>query len=318
MKKNLPEITDSEELTCWLIKFNSGITLQDLDELTYHQYARNSLMAMTKDWNLFSEFCRSKRVKSLPSSTTAVRLFLEKEARIRKYATLKRYTVTISVIHRILVQKDPTSSSVVKSALSGLRLTKHGDATQAAAFNAKHMGALDNALSRSKSIRDLRNLALCYVMFECALKRNEVRNLNLEQFSDTEMGMTLSIGDKTYRLSAPARDSMTKWFTALPYSTGPAFRAIDRHGNISLSLMDDSSLYRVVRSVSDIIGVSIQFSGQSMRVGAAKELAKRGLKVKEIQEFGRWLSPAMPYQYTGNKAAAEAEKMAYLSFKPLE
>jgi len=62
----------------------------------------------------------------------------------------------------------------------------------------------------------------------------------------------------------------------------------------------------------------LKFSGQSARVGAVQELSEQGYKIKEIQEFGRWLSPAMPYQYVGNKGTAEQEKLKFFSFKPWE
>lgn len=318
MRKKIPEISDENVIEQWLHRLNRTITPDEFNQLTQHQYAHNSLLAMCKDWNLFRQFCQDKGVTALPCAPTAVRLFLQREAKLRKYATLRRYSVTISLVHRILMQKDPTANSSVKTALAELRLNKHGDATQAEAFHQQHMSELDGALSSSDTPRDIRNLAICYVMFECALKRNEVRQLTLEQVNQHDNHTIITLGDYHYALSHTAQQALNKWLEILPDSTGALFRAIDRHGNIAAGMMDHSSLYRVIRSVSETIGANLQFSGQSMRVGAVQELAKNGLNIKEIQEFGRWLSPAMPYQYLGNKAAAEAEKMTYIAFKPLE
>lgn len=319
MRKKLIEITDEQQQAYWLHHFNHhDITADEWDQFTQHQYAQNSLLAMRNDWHLFRQFCQARNVQALPCASTAVRLFIQHEAKVRKYATLRRYVLTIGLIHRILVQKDPTTNVTVKTAISEQRINKHGDASQAAPFNQHHMVALDHALSASEHIRDWRNLAICYVMFECALKRSEVRQLTIEQLQPSEYGLILQLGDQHYRFSDAAQQALQKWLAHLPDSHTPLFRAIDRHGNIGSDWMDHSSLYRVIRSVSEIIGVNVQFSGQSMRVGAVQELAKSGLKVREIQTFGRWLSPAMPYQYVGNKAAAEAEKMTYVAFKPLE
>ena len=73
-----------------------------------------------------------------------------------------------------------------------------------------------------------------------------------------------------------------------------------------------------MRSASDALGLTKGFSGQSARVGGALQLAKQGMKTKDIQTFGRWSSPAMPYQYIGNRTKAEQEKLRYKSFKPWE
>jgi hypothetical protein len=62
----------------------------------------------------------------------------------------------------------------------------------------------------------------------------------------------------------------------------------------------------------------MRFTGQSARVGAAKELEKQGYNLRSIQEFGRWLSPAMPAQYLGKENTAELEKAKFKVIKPWE
>jgi hypothetical protein len=82
--------------------------------------------------------------------------------------------------------------------------------------------------------------------------------------------------------------------------------------------MDDSSIYRVLRNASELLSLSINFSGQSTRVGAAQHLSKAGANIKEIQDFGRWLSPAMPYQYIGSTQLAEDEQQTFVLIRPWE
>ena len=88
--------------------------------------------------------------------------------------------------------------------------------------------------------------------------------------------------------------------------------------NLLKQPLDDSSIYRILRRASDILGLADNhhFSGNSIRVGAAQELSKQGLKVREIQDFGRWLSPAMPAQYVGYTGTAESEKMKFKAIVP--
>ncbi|MCG6438086.1 integrase, partial [Vibrio parahaemolyticus] len=110
-----------------------------------------------------------RSVNAIPASITAVRPFIEFEARSRKFSTLKRYTVTISLVHTLLGQRDPTTNSQVRTSLQRLRLDKHGDATQAQSFNQDHLSQLFGKLKDRQAIKTIRDLAIYHVMFECAL-----------------------------------------------------------------------------------------------------------------------------------------------------
>ncbi|KQH87594.1 integrase [Vibrio furnissii] len=322
MKKNLTIITDQSILKHKLNEFGRLVTLEQVDQLTQHQYTRNSLLAFTKDWNLFLNFCQLRAVRALPASVTAVRQFLEHEARSRKFSTLKRYAVTISLIHILLNQRDPTANSQVRTALQQLRLDKHGDATQASSFESHHLHQLFEQLKNKQSPKPVRDLAIYHVMFECALKRAELKALHVHQLvinESNEEEYTLTLADSHYVLSSQASRCITKWLNCIGEHDGVLFRAIDRHGNVSSSALDDSSIFRILRNAGAYLGdETLKFSGQSTRIGAAKELAKQGYKAKDIQAFGRWLSPAMPYQYMGNDHTAEREKLKFVKFKPWE
>lgn len=288
--------------------------------LTQSYYKKNSILAFTKDWNLFVQYCQSKSVNALPASITAVRRFLEHEAKTRKYSTLKRYAITIGLVHHLLNQKDPTTNIQIRNLLRHLRLEKRGDAKQAECFTRQHLRKLYNQLNHSENSRDIRDLAVYHVMFECALKRSELKRLSFEHLSSTEQEMKyITITDGEYLLSDNAQQALRKWTQLVTSHQGPVFRAIDRHGNIAQTELDDSSIFRILRRAGELLSQhGLSFSGQSTRIGAVKELAQQGYKIKEIQQFGRWLSPAMPNQYLGNLHIAETEKLKFIRFKPLE
>ncbi|MDA9557664.1 tyrosine-type recombinase/integrase [Vibrio sp.] len=325
MRKVIPE-KPASELNDWRNKLNQYVELEDINDLTVNSYSRNSLLAMTKDWNLFVEFCLSKNVRAMPCATTAIRIFLEKEAKQRKFATIRRYSVTIGLFHKILQYKDPTSNQAIKLLLSSLRIEKNGDAQQAEAFTREHLDTLYDKLDTSPNPKHIRDLAICCVMFECAMKRSELSNLTLHNIHivRTDNSCLIDVDNAQYQLSESSSHALKKWLLLAHPSIEEAdkekalFSAIDKHGNISHTAMDHSSLYRVARNVGDILGGKIKFSGQSMRVGAVKELAEQGKKVRDIQWFGRWASTAMPYQYLGNITASEQEKTKYKRFKALD
>lgn len=320
MKKNIQPIQDPESRKASIHRFSKTITNKDIDELTQKNYSKSTILAMASDWNHFVEFCELRHVSPLPASLTAIRLFLETEAQKRKYATLRRYSITIGIIHQLHLLSDPTAHRQTRFVLKTLRMMKHGDARQATAFSQHHLQQLDSIMSKELTSKSLRDLAIYYVMFECALKRSELRDLQIDSLNLSGDSVTILIKDASYQLSKTASNVIRKWLSFVPEQTGCLFRRIDRHGNIGSESLNDSSIYRILRQASDILGLSVdmRFTGQSARVGAVKELEKQGYNLKSIQEFGRWLSPAMPAQYLDKTDIAELEKAKFRIIKPWE
>lgn len=319
MKKKLTYITDLDILKHKVKQFNEPVSLEQMDELTQYSYAHNSLLALKNDWNLFVKFCQSKAVTALPASVTATRLFFESESKVRKYSSIRRYSVTIGLIHRLFSKKDPTINYQVRQSLMSLRINKKGDEEQATGFTNIHLKKLYAKYSNSKLTKEIRDLAIYHVMFECALKRSELKQLTFEQIETNNDSLILSLDQNKYQLSPDATYCLGKWLRIVDRDSPYVFRSIDKHGNVAKNILDDSSIFRILRNAGNLLGQpELKFSGQSARVGAVQELSRQGYNVKEIQIFGRWTSPAMPYQYIGSKSTAEKEKLTFFSFKPWE
>ncbi|MFS1973244.1 tyrosine-type recombinase/integrase [Vibrio splendidus] len=320
MRKKVPILTDSVTINSFVEKLNRHATIEIIDELTGYQYSRNSLLGIYSDWNRYHAFCTKNRINTLPASITAVRRFLETESSDRKYASLKRYTATLSLLHTVLSFANPIKHRQVRFALLHLQAQMAGDAKQTNAMTSAHLAELNTLLSNEKSsLKEIRDIAIYNVMFECALKRSELKALSMGNVECVENDYQITVKDSVYRLSQVASAALQRWlsFTGTQEEL-PVFRAIDKHENISLQSLDDSSIYRILRSASDLLQLAENhhFSGNSIRVGAAQELSKQGLKVREIQDFGRWLSPAMPAQYVGYSGTAETEKMKFKALIP--
>lgn len=316
MRKNVRVITCDERKQHFINAFSNQIDVEHINDLTEGAYSHNSLLAMGKDWNLFRDFCASKSVRPLPAAATAVRLFIEKESKNRKYSTIKRYAVTIGLVHRVLGLPDPVSSVSVRNALADLRIDKKQDAQSTNAFSRKHLEELTLLLHKSKNSKDIRDLAIYHIMFECMLKRSELRDLAFDSVYLNEERFNVVVSSEEYQLSVESSQLLKRWLEVRGDYSGALFTAIDKYGNLSRNALNDSSIYRILRAASDKLMLDVQFSGQSLRVGAASDLASQGVKVKEIQKYGRWKSAAMPYQYVGNRSQAALERMVYKSFKP--
>lgn len=318
MKKNILPITDPIIRRNSIKTFNHLVYKEMIRTLTRASYSTSSELAMASDWNRFVSFCEAKHVQPLPASITGVRLFLEHEAKTRKWATLKRYTVSISNIHQWHGFSSPSNHRQIKFTLQQLRSLKHGDAEQASPMTKRHLDQLEKLLKGNPTPRNIRDLSIFMLMFECALKRSELKTLTLDNLLNTGNKITVQLDSQSYLLSKSASAALEKWKRFLSGSTGYLYRRIDKHNNIGMEKLDDSSIYRILRRASDLLELPYQhrFTGQSARVGSAKELESQGYKLKDIQDFGRWLSPAMPAQYLERTSIAEGEKAKFKSIRP--
>ncbi|NOI26066.1 integrase [Vibrio mediterranei] len=312
MKKDIPRITETKQIDRYLTKLRSSIDNNTFDELTSYRYSKNSVVAMTKDWHLFNEFCIYSHYPSLPASVATIKAFFEREQQTRKYSTLKRYAVTISLIHYLFEFKDPIKSREVGLLLEKIRVLGVDSVSETQALTQEHLKQLRLILGCSQSPKDIRDMAIYSVMFECALKRRDLRQLSRTNIQLNEYGdCFVEIEGAVYQLSNESSTILLRWLELTPCST--VFTGIDRHGNIKDNELNDSSIFRILRQASNILDLpfEVKFSSQSCRVGAVKKLAQDGLKIKEIQEFGRWASPAMPLQYSGKRTLSEKEKAKF-------
>ncbi|PMH41431.1 hypothetical protein BCU68_15865 [Vibrio sp. 10N.286.49.B3] len=325
MRKKIPIITDPEHISRFKALLVKEPSLDIFQSLTQNQYSKNSLLAIRTDWLRYLSFCQTAHITVLPASIIGVRRFLETEAKQRKFASIKRYSVTIGLMHTLLSLPNPVAHRQIKQVLISLRFEKNGDAKQAIPLTTSHLKSLQEIMTTTNELADIRDLAIYYVMFECALKRSELKMLTINDvYSASNQGVQIQVGHNKYRLSTEATACLNVWLgiymNLSKEGLCPLFCSIDRHQNLSHQPLDDSSIYRILRRASDRLNLSdsFRFSGQSTRVGAVQELKNQGLKIKEIQEFGRWLSPAMPAQYMGNTDTAEKEKIKFIRIKNWE
>ncbi|USD68226.1 tyrosine-type recombinase/integrase [Vibrio sp. SCSIO 43136] len=318
MKKICTPISEPSLRKKSVAKFSYPIDVADMAELTSHNYSINSLKSMTNDWNRFVEFVSQTNQATLPASVNTLLLFLESQCRTRKLASIKRSLISLATVHRLHGYAEPTNHRQVKLFMSNVRVIKKDDARHSNAFTNKHYLALNELFSNGYESKDARDMALYGIALECALKRNEIRSLNYDDLTINDSVIAIQLNSECYNLSDLSIEWLNRWLSERTHVEGPLFCRVDRHQNILLAPLNDSSIYRIFRNASDLLnlGYNMRFGGQSSRAGAAMELAKQGLKLKEIQEFGRWNSPVMPAQYLKRAGIAEAEQLKFIKIRP--
>ena len=306
MAKKIPILENDTVCSASITDFSSVVeSITIWQRLTHQQYAKNTLVAFKNDWNKFLLFCSQHNSSPLPASAEIVHRYIEKMAQTRKLASLKRYIVTISLVHRCHALPNPCLSNEIKLAMHKQRLDKHDDYTNAYGFRDNHLHELLDSFMRSTKAKDVRDMAIWAITFEAMLKRSEVTALTINDIDIAHDGLiTLLVNENLIALSEVASNAVNRWLTLAMIDSGFVFRRIDRHNNIGDNPLDHSSIYRIFRRASQELELpaDVIFSGQSPRVGASQDLADAGLSIHQIQHQGRWRSPAMPAQYIGQRA----------------
>ncbi len=144
-----------------------------------------------------------------------------------------------------------------------------------------------------------RDRAIVLLGFGIAARRSEMAGLDVTDVAEHDEGLAVRVrygkaGGREVAVdrgtnpgTCPVRAVLT-WIDAagLPLS-GPLFRPIDRHGNLSDARMSPRACGEVVTRAAAAAGVPYR-TGHSLRSGLATEARKAGHDVKTIADQGGW------------------------------
>ncbi len=92
--------------------------------------------------------------------------------------------------------------------------------------------------------------------------------------------------------------ALEAWLAAAGISSGPAFRPIDRHGNVKQQRLTPQSIALMVKRYAAAAGLQVDdFSGHSLRAGLATSAASAGVSERKIMAQTRHKSSAMVRRY---------------------
>ena len=144
--------------------------------------------------------------------------------------------------------------------------------------------------------KTLRDRALLLIGWIGALRRSEIVGLDIEDLEENPRGLILHLRrsktdqDGTGRtVIIPAGRgklcpvvALKSWIAALHDSTGPIFRAVNRHGTIKAGRLEARAVARIVREAATKSGLTGNYSGHSLRSGFISEAALRGRSERSI------------------------------------
>jgi site-specific recombinase XerD len=281
-----------------------------------HQFAEKSraestLRAYDSDLRDFQSWCADHHLQSLPTEPLTIATYLAALAETNKSpATIRRRLASISVAHQLAGFETPTSDAIVRSVWAGIRRDKGMEPRKVKAARTKLVTAMVAPLG--DRLIDVRDRALLLMGFAGALRRSELVALNVDDITDEDSGLVLLIRKsktdqeaKTTKVgipygSHPATCPVRAWRAWRSWSgidDGPAFRAVDRHGNMRSTRLSDRAVADMVKRRAAAAGLDGLFAGHSMRSGFATEAYAKGTAELAIMRHGRWKSNAVMRGY---------------------
>lgn len=249
----------------------------------------------------------------LPSNTSNLLGYLQKFASVLKSQTLKRRLTAIKHWHTYQGFPDPTSNPLIRKTLSGISRV-HGKPTmKAAALSLDQLKKMAIHLTHRNNLSDIRNRALILIGFFAALRRSELVSLKWEDIHFEDEGVTILIPRSKTDQSGEGQTcaipygkgelcpitAMQQWQVVSEQSSGPVFRAINKHQQIQSRALTPLSVNHILKKLAVEVELPhpATFSGHSLRRGFATAASKKGVPMVAIMRQGRWRHEGTVYGY---------------------
>ena len=266
--------------------------------------ADNTRRAYNGDWQIFEGWCQVQGASPLPATPATVAAFLIATAGQIAVTTQRRRLSAIQDRHRQAGTTLDLSSGGFRDVWAGIRRT-HGrpPVKKAALMTAALRQALKHLPETNTGARDR---ALLLVGFAGALRRTELAAVEvtprdganwIEDGADgltvhlarskgdqESTGQTIGIPYGSNPATCPVR-AWRSWIKVSQITTGPAFRSINRHGQMGPEALCDHAVALIVKraivvgeiangaSEPDAIITAKRFAGHSLRAGLATSAA---------------------------------------------
>jgi len=263
--------------------------------------SKNTIRAYRSDFKDFSVFCAKNSLKSLPTDSKIVALYLTYlSSKGAKISTLRRRLVSIGVIHKLKGHYLDTKHPIIIENLMGIK-RKIGSFQQGKKpILINHLKSIINVIDneKTKEIKKIRDKTLILIGFGGGFRRTELVSID---YNDVEMvpegvkivirrsktdqfgeGMAKGLPYFTNQNYCPVLH-LKKWLELSNIKTGPIFRRFSKSFKLSENRLTDQSVALLLKYYLDIAGIENKnYSGHSLRSGFATVSAESGADERSI------------------------------------
>ena len=270
----------------------------------------NTVRGYTHDWKAFHGWCDLHGLCSIPASPETVALYVAGCAQTLKVGSLQRVLNAIAEAHKLANLEPPTHHPTVVNCVKGIRRVKGTAPAQKAPTLTDDIRAM--IAVTDEGLIGLRDRALILIGFAGAFRRSELVGLTVEDCAFGRDGLTITLRrSKTdqegvgRKIGIPYGSSPTTcpirtlqdWRLAV-VTTGPLFRAVNRHGQVQADGMTAQSVALVVKKLVTRAGLDpANYSGHSLRAGHVTSAILAGAPEHAIQRQTGHHSVAMLRRY---------------------
>jgi site-specific recombinase XerD len=264
-------------------------------------YAESALADSTRRaykqaWQEFTLWCEQYGASPLPASPETLAAYLAHLAESLKVSTIQKKLSAISQAHQVAEVDNPAHSKLVRLTMKGMRNAKGTHPEQKAAAVTSDIQAMVNALP--DNLLGVRDKALLLVGFAGAFRRSELVSIDVEDLEWRADGLAILLkrsktdqeGEGTTKgiqygrniETCPVR-ALQAWLEASDITSGPVFRAVNRHGKVQPGRLSDRTVARAVKRAAEAASLDPdRYSGHSLRAGLATSAAAAGAQERDI------------------------------------
>ena len=222
----------------------------------------------------------------------------------------------IGKVHRVSGHPDPTGDPLIADVLRRIgREGRERGRGQVDGIGWAEVEAAASIAANGGGIRGIRDAAILRVMSDTLARVSEVAALRCADVeADATGGGTVTIrasksdqhgSGSTRYIGPPTLAAVRRYLDAAGHAAGPLFRQVRRGNHPSPAPLSARSVREIVRTrAAEVDGIAGRVSGHSLRVGSARELARDGASIAELQQAGGWESPSTPGVYIRHESAA--------------
>ena len=264
-------------------------------------YAPATLRSYYADIEIFEDWCDKQGIVPFPADVAVVCAFLENQAPGKAPSTVRRRLYAIRKAHRLLNLPDPTYDEDINITYRRIRRAKFGRPKQAKGLTRKYLDAF-LAVQPDTPI-GLRNRAMLMLGYELLTRRSELVALTTDDVACRDDG-TLRVIIRRSKADpfGEGRIAFTSMITASLVKDwlawrGPQIRYLFcpiYQGKVIQRSLSTTTVKSLIKDAARSAGLGPEvvrdFSGHSLRVGAAQDLLCAGYDTAAIMRAGGWKS----------------------------
>ena len=271
-------------------------------------YAPSTIRSYYSDVQAFVDWCDSKQCAAFPAAVKTVCQFIEAQGKEKAASTVRRRLYAIRKIHRLLGLADPTHDEDINLSLRRVRRAKLARPKQAKGLTQNYLERF--LASEPDTPWGVRNRAMLSLGYELLTRRSELVALLSDDVEFRPDG-TLRILVRRSKSDpfGQGRIAFTSHQTAAYVRAWLNWRGPDidflfcpiYQGKAVCRNLSTTTVKRLIKNAALREGLAApivdQFSGHSMRVGAAQDLLCKGFDTAAIMRAGGWKSVSTLARY---------------------